>query len=200
MKKYYFISIVIFLLQGCSQTNQPTNPVGEKMGKKADSFFPVTSFIKGQIFTLDSLPVTPLKLTTIKGKTDSVWIPIEKLKPLLQPFLTPVINETSFTQYFKETRFKDQTLNAVTFTYDPINIIPDSIALRHWDVYVDPETGNVIKVYIVKQIKDNNQIFIQQLTWQTNKQAKIVTILIKPDDNMDLLKEVVYTWDFSNKR
>lgn len=200
MKKYYFISITIFLLHGCSQNNQPSNPVSDNIEKKADSFFPVTSFIRGQIFTLDSLPVTPLVLTTIKGKTDSVWITKEKIKPLLQPFLTPIINETNFTQYFKETRFKDQTLNAVTFTYDPITTMPDSIALRHWDVYVDPETGNVIKVYIVKQIKDNNQIFTQQLTWQTNMQAKIVTILIKPDGNMDLLKEVVYTWDFSNKR
>ncbi len=200
MKKYHFISITIFILQGCSQNNQPSNPVSDNIEKKADSFFPVTSFIKGQIFTLDSLPVTPLALTTIKGKTDSAWIPKEKIKPLLHPFLTPVINETNLTQYFKETRFNDQTLNAVTFTYDPVNTVPDSIALRHWDVYVDPETGNVMKVYIVKQIKDNNQSYTQQLTWQTNKQAKIVTILIKPDGSMDLVKEVVYTWDFSNKR
>ncbi len=200
MKKYYFISITIFLLYSCAQNNQSSNPDTGNSEKKADSFFPVTSFIKGQILTLDSLPVTPLELITIKGKTDSVWISKEKLKPLLQPFLIPAIDETNFTRYFKETRFNDQTINAVTFTYDPINIIPDSIPLRHWDVYIDPETGNVIKVYIVKQLKENNQIYTQQLTWQNNKQAKIVTILIKPDGNMDLLKEVVFLWDFSLKQ
>lgn len=143
------------------------------------------------------MPVTPLQLITIKGKTDSSWIPNRELKQLLLPFLTPVITETSHSKYFKETKFNDQTINAVTFTYDPINMFADSITLRHWDVYIDPETGKVIKVYIVKRIKENNQIFTQQLTWQTNKMAKITTILNKPEGDMELLKEVVFIWDFT---
>lgn len=197
MKKYCIIAITILVLPGCTNNSKQTSIPTDINEKKTDSFFPVTSFIKGQLITLDSLPVTPLQLTTIKEKTDSIWLPKKELKPLLLPFLTPVINETNFTKYFKETIFNDQTLNAVTFTYDPISIIPDSISLRHWDVYVDPETGNVIKVYIVKKIKENNQIFTQQLTWQTNKLAKISTILNKPDGNMELLKEVVFIWNFN---
>lgn len=201
MKKYCIITIIIWGLLSCTNnTKQVTVGTEAESKKQIDSFFPVTSFIKGQILILDSLPVTPLQITTVKQKSDSAWIHKEDLKPLLLPFLTPVIGETNFTKYFKETKFNDQTLNAVTFTYDPINIIPDSISLRHWDVYVDPEKGTVVKVYMVKNIKENNQSFTQQLTWQTNKMAKISTILNKPDGNMELLKEVVFTWDFTSPK
>ena len=195
MKKYCFIAIALVLLSCTSNHKQPATP-NDADEKKTDSFFPVTSFIKGQLTILDSLPVTPLQITTIKGKTDSAWISKQVLRSDLQPFITPEIGGTNFIKYFKETRFVDQTLHAVTFTYDLINKIPDSIPLRHWDVYIDPETGNIMKVYIVKDLKEKDQIFTQQLTWQTNKMAKISTILNKPDGNMELLKEVVFMWGF----
>ena len=197
MKTFCTIAITILAIHGCTNDNKRTGPPDDTIEIKAGSFFPVTSFVKGQIITLDSLPVTPLQITTIKEKKDSAWISKVALKPLFLPFLTPEINETNLTKYFKETKFKDQTLKAITFTYDPINTIPDSITLRHWDVYVDPEKGNVIKVYIVKEIKENNQIFTQQLTWQTDKLAKISIILNKPNGNMELLKEVVFIWGFT---
>ena len=129
-------------------------------------------------------------------KADSVWITKNELKKLLQPFLTPIIDEPSLADFFTETKFKDETLNAITFTYDPSRVIPDSIPLRHWDVYVHPETGNVEKVYIVKNIQEQGQLFTQQLTWQTNKMVKITSILNTKDGNQALLKEVVFIWNF----
>lgn len=197
MKKFCTLAITIFILHGCANNSKGDQiPPITKEKNTQDSFFPVTSFIKGQIFTLDSLPVTPLQVTIIKGKADSTWLSLMKLKPLLIPFLTPVITETNFTKYFKEAKFNDQTINAVTFTYDPTKSLPDSITLRHWDVYVDPETGKVIKVFIVKHIKDKDQIFTQQLTWQTDQQAKITTILNKPGGILELIKEEVFIWHF----
>jgi len=198
MNKYCIPAIIILLVYGCSGNVKPAvipAPVQVEEQKTA-SFFPVTSFIRGQIITLDSLPVTPLQITIVKQKSDSVWMPKKDMIPLLKPFLEPVISETNLTKYFKETKFNDQTINAVTFTYDPVGIIPDSITLRHWDVYVDPERGNVTKVFMVKSIKENNLSFTQQLTWQTDKMAKISTILNKPGGDMELLKEVVFIWKF----
>jgi hypothetical protein len=194
MNKYSILAIGLFVLNSCSNGSKKTNSPEEK--QTAASFFPVTSFIKGQIIVLDSLPVTPLQITTVKGKSDSIWITKEVMKKLLLPFLTPVINETNLIDFFTETKFKDQTLNAITFTYDPSQIMPDSISLRHWDVYVNPETGNVEKVYIVKTIKDQGQNLTQQLTWQTNKLVKITTILNKTNGDQELLKEVVFIWNF----
>jgi hypothetical protein len=197
MKKNCFITIAIFILYSCTNDTRQPSSSQETPLAKTDSFFPVTSFIKGQMITLDSLPITPLQLTTINGKTDSAWIAKDKLNEFYSSFLTPVISETNLTEYFKESSFSDQTLNTITFTYDPIGKLPDSISLRHWDVYIDPETGNVNKVYIVKQIKTRGQTITRQLTWQSNKMAKISTILNKPDGSMWLEKEVVLIWDFS---
>ena len=194
MNKYSILAIGLFVLNSCSNGTNKNNTPEEKT--IAASFFPVTSFIKGQIIVLDSLPVTPLQITTIKGKSDSIWITKELMKKMLLPFITPVINETNLINFFTETKFKDQTLNAITFTYDPSRILPDSIPLRHWDVYVNPETGNVEKVYIVKTIKEQGQSFTQQLTWQTNKLVKITTILNTTNGDQTLLKEVVFIWNF----
>jgi hypothetical protein len=194
MNRYGILVICLLVLCSCSSNSKKTNPPEEN--PIAASFFPVTSFIKGQIILLDSLPVTPMQITTIKGKSDSIWITKELLKKLLLPFQTPVIDETSMVNYFTETKFKDQTLNAITFTYAPSQTIPDTISLRHWDVYVNPETGNVEKVYIVKTIKEQGANFTQQLTWQTDKLIKITTILNTADGNQELLKEVVFIWNF----
>ena len=197
MKRYCILAIAVFVLYSCSDNTQQISDSSNIAAKDSVSFFPVTSFIKGQILTLDSLPVTPLQLTTVKGRTDSIWVQKKDLRELLKPFLTPVIDEKSLIPYYKESRFTDQTINMVTFTYDPKNVLPDSLTILHWDVYINPETGNVTKVYIVKKLAQNNQLLTQQLTWQTNKQAKIVTILNKPDGRMELLHEVLLTWDFS---
>lgn len=196
MKNFFILGATVFLFQCCSTNNKQDSSVSIKNEKEVDSFFPVTSFIKGQIFIIDSLPVTPLQITTINGEKDSAWLTKNELKAQLQSFLNPLINETNLKEFFKETRFQDQTLNAVTFTYDPIHTIPDSIPLRHWDVYIEPETGKVTKVYLVKFVKEQNQSHTLQLTWQTDKQAKITTILNKQDGSVELLKEVVFIWDF----
>lgn len=195
MNKYCFIIIAFILLLSCNTEIKQNIPVAP-VTKITDSFFPVTSYIKGQIITLDSLPITPLHITLIKGKADSVWLSKDKIKALLQPFLIPAITETNLIHHFKETRFNDQTINAITFTYDPVNKLPDSVSLRHWDVYINPEKGEVSKIYIVKEVLINNQKFTQQLTWQSNKMAKIVTILNKPGGELELVKEEIFTWDF----
>jgi hypothetical protein len=199
MKKYCIIALGIFFFYSCTDNNIKTSTPIEVNKNGVDSFFPVTSFIKGQIMTLDSIPITPLQLTITKEKTDSIWLPKNKLAQIFIPFLIPAISETNLTDFFKETKFNDQTLNAITFTYDPYKKIPDSISLRHWDVYINPETGSVIKVYVVKQLRESNQLITQQLTWQTNKMAKISTILNKQDGEMELLKEVIIKWDFSKE-
>ena len=196
MKKSFIVAISLAFIISCNNHNKENPEVNDVKENKSDSFFPVTSFIKGQIIILDSLPVTPLQITIINNKSDSVWIKKSDIKPLLIPFLTPEITATNLTNYFKETVFNDQTLNAITFTYDAKKSLPDSILIKHWDVYVNPETGSVDKVYIVKKLTENNQIITQQLTWQNNKSAKIVTILINPDGSSKLIKEVVFLWKF----
>ncbi len=196
MNKYCVIAAVIILFNACNARHEESAAPSIETENKADSFFPVSSFLRGQMAILDSLPITPLHITTVNGKSDSAWVSKAKLKPLLQPFLASEIGETNLVKYFKETRFIDQSVNAVTFTYDPNGTPSDTSSLRHWDVYVNPEKGNVTKVYIVREFIENDKKITNQLTWETDKQAKISTILNNPDGTQELIKEDIFTWDF----
>lgn len=200
MQKFFFLVIIILVAIGCTtSTNNKTPAIATVVNEtKKDSFFPVTSFLKGQMITLDSLPVTPLHTITINHKTDSLWLKKKQLVPLLNGFLSPEIKETNLIKYFKETSFNDQTLNAITFTYDPVSLLPDTLPLRHWDIYIDPESGKILKVYLVKKFKEKENIITQQLTWKTNKWATITTLLNKPNGDTQLLKEEKFIWNFND--
>ena len=199
MKELFFSAIIILMVVSCTtSTNNKTSGIATVVNEtKKDSFFPVTSFIKGQMILFDSLPITPLHTITINNKTDSIWLKKSELILLLANFLSPEIKETNLIKYFKETSFNDQTLNAITFTYDPVTALPDSILLRHWDIYIDPESGKISKVYMVKQLKQKEDIVTQQLTWKTNKWATITTLLNKRNGNSQLLKEEKFIWNFN---
>lgn len=199
MRILFFLAVIFLFVEGCTNsTNEKVSPTQQIVKEtRNDSFFPVTSFLKGQMIVLDSLPITPLHTITINNKTDSIWLKKAELNSLLVTFLTPEIKENNLTDYFKETSFNDQTLNTITFTYDPIKTLPDSISLRHWDIYIDPETGKILKVYIVKQLKEKEKIVTQQLTWKTNYWAMITTLINTPDGNAQLQKEEKYIWNFN---
>lgn len=190
-------TVLLFALISCTQKKQSNTIVDQNITKeKIDSFFPVTSFLKGELVSIDSLPITPLYKINIKGKADSLWLKKEDIRKMLQPFVSEEINETNLATLFKESKFSDLSLNAITFTYDPIEKLPDSLHLRHWDVYVNPETGVVSKIYLIKTYTENKKNITQQLTWQTGLWAKIVSIENKPDGSAEILKEETFIWSF----
>jgi hypothetical protein len=198
MKKFFLIAATAGFFVSCANKKTSQQPVQNT--NTADtitsvSFFPVTSFLKGQMLLFDSMDINPLHVTTTHEKTDSQWLKKGEIKQLLQPFLSPEINDTNLTKYFKESKFNDQTLDAITFTYDPITTLPDSINLLTWNVYVNPEKGNVTKIYIVKHTIEDGKNIVQQLTWQTGKQAEITNIFNKPDGSADILKQEKFIWD-----
>ena len=105
-----------------------------------------------------------------------------------QPFLTPEIDSAHLSKLFTGASFLDQTLNAFTFSYDPVNPLPDSMQLRRWDVYVDPEKNTIKRIYIVKQSGGSTI----QLTW-TRDWCQISTIL---QDDVKMVKVEKMIWGF----
>lgn len=167
----------------------------QQISQHNNSFFPVTQYILGQLNELDSLPVTPLKITTINGKADSVWMKRADIRSFAEPFLTPIIDSITWHKYFFEKSFLDQTINAFTFSYDPINKLPDSIELKRWDVYVDPDNNMVKRIFIVKQLNDTKIPQAIQLTWKSGYYCKITTISEKPGVQPKV-KEEQLIWNF----
>jgi hypothetical protein len=194
MRLYLFAALLI-LLNSCNN-NTPektivqhnTDTVEERL-----SFFPVTAYIKGQIYEIKQKGLTPKKYTTITNHTDSVLIKLEKLDEMLAAYLHPEIDSVNLVAFFTETKFLDQSIDAFTFTYDPKSGIPDTIPLLHWDVYIEAETGKVKRVYMVKKIEGNKT---QQLTWQSNQWCKTTTIINNSDGTSVVEKEEKISWDY----
>ncbi len=143
------------------------------IGDTVSNFFPVTSYLKGEIFGIKNIGITPIKKTTVNNKTDSVWVRINEFDDAFAAFLNPVIDTANLKDIFTEKRFLDQTLNAFTFTYDPKNNKADTFAFKHWDVYVDPETNSVKRIYLAKTVDAETDL---KLFWESGKWCKIITV------------------------
>ena len=190
--KLYFLILSAVLLCACGNNTPEAKTAVSKVEEKP-SFFPVTSYLKGQLYDIKAKGVTPIKYTTINNRTDSVMIKLDSLNILCKEFLQPEIDSTNLINVFTEAKFLDQTVDAFTFTYDAKKNIPDSVQLIHWDVYVEPETSKVRRVYITKK-GDSNKIL--QLTWQSNQWFKIVTIISNKDGTSTVEKEEKISWDY----
>ena len=193
MKILFPVTALLLFAFSCNNAGE-TKAGDSKAGtEEKQKFFPVTSFLKGEIFNLKKNGINPLKFTTVNDRTDSAWLKIEEIDDAAKEFLQPEIDTANLTAFFSEKSFFDQTINAVTFTYEAAGVLPDSIKLVNWDVYVDPDANRVKRVYMVKQQDKDTQL---QLTWVTGKWCKITTIVTDEKGGSTVKKEEKITWDF----
>ncbi len=193
MRKMYFLFAGWLALFSC---NSKTVDLSRSQADTSKAFFPVTDYLLGQINELSNTPVTPLKITSYKGNTDSLWMKPEETKAFVQQFLTPVIDSAKLHRVFKERSFLDQTINAFTFTYDPVVALADTFSLRRWDVYVDADLNTVKRIYIEKSFDSQHTTYQQKLTWRTGQYCKIITINEK-DTSLKNVKEEQLIWNFN---
>jgi hypothetical protein len=182
-----------FFLFSCNDSGKPPEHFTEKDTTEKQHFFPVTAYLKGEVFNIKKSGVNPLKFTTVNEHTDSVWLKIEDLDAAVQEFLRPVIDSANLISLFTEKSFMDQSINAVTLTYDAAGLLPDSMKLKHWDVYIDPQSGNVKRIYMVKEIDKEKTL---QLTWVSNQWCKITSFVTDDKGVMKIEKEEKLIWDF----
>ena len=183
----------VLFLYSCTGSGETENRAAGKDTTAVQIFFPVTNYLKGEIYNIKKSGINPLKYTTINERTDSVWVKIEQLDSTLSEFLQPEIDSVNLSPLFTQKSFMDQSLNAVTFTYDPSGPLPDSMKLKHWDVYIDPNTNKVKRVYMVKQMDKSKTL---QLTWVNDQWCKITTITTDEKAVMKVEKEEKFIWDF----
>lgn len=186
-----FTLLAVIFLSCNDRRDAATTKVLEE--NAAPGFFPVTNYIYGQIEGIRQAGINPMKVDSVAQKTDTTWLKIEELSNTFSEFLTPRIDSNNLTQLFVENRFEDQTLDAYTFTYTPLPNLPDSMLLQRWDVYVSPATNTVKRIYMVKRLGDNKEL---QLTWQSDKWCKIVTIINNKAGQQSVSSVQTITWNF----
>ncbi len=195
--KHLFLNgsgLLLLLLCACgSEKKQVTSaPVDPAVQKQEENYFPVTTYIRGQINDIKLNAVNPLQIITTNNRIDSSWVKIESLDTVFREFLFPLIDTANLKPLFSEEKFLDNSINAYTWTYQPIKTLPDSMQLQSWSVYVNPSTNRVEKIFMVKSLHDKKQL---QLYWLADSAGKIVQI--KDSSGMAVLeKETVIKWDF----
>lgn len=196
MQIRYLAAIIylMFLSCSCKEKLLKSQQIKKYESPKQQSFFPVTEYILGQLKEIETLPVTLLKIITYKGYKDSIWMKKENIRAFAAPFLRPIIDSTNFKELFTEKSFLDQSINAFTFSYDPINKLPDTFQLRRWDVYIDAEKNTVKRIYLIKEINKIDGLQTLQLTWKSNQWCKITTITEKSGIQPEIKEELV-KWD-----
>jgi hypothetical protein len=194
MMKYLFLFMVLaFFICSCSNNKPASTQTVAVDSIEPKSYFPVTSYIKGQLFDIKQRGVSPYKMVTLNGKTDSVILPLANIDSLAQEFVKPEIDSTNLINYYKEEKFLDKSVAAFTFTYDAKSPVADTLPLRHWDVYVEPETGTVKRIYLVKKINASKTL---QLTWLHNQWFKTTTIVTDATGNSSVAKEEKINWSY----
>lgn len=193
MKIIISIFVCSFFLYSCADHGKPVEQLAAKDTLEKQKFFPVTDYLEGEIYNIKKSGVNPLKYTTVNDHTDSVWIKIEELDSVVAEFLHPRIDSANLVTLFSGKSFLDQSLNAVTFTYDAAVTLPDSMKLKHWDVYIDPKTSKVKRIYMLKEIDKTKTL---QLTWMNGQWCKITTIGTDVNGVMKVEKEEKLIWDF----
>lgn len=194
LRRILFLIFIIFL--GCkSKTVQPPAmpPSTVQQEEEQTRFFPVTAYLKGQIADLKNRGINPLLFSTKNQKTDSSWVKSEDFEKLFAPFLIPEIDSTNQSTSFLEKSFVDQTINAITFSYDPKTVLPDSVSLRRWDVYIDPETQKVSRIYLVKKLPNGHLL---QLTWQTGEYCNMLELDPMKEGNSAIISQEKVKWNF----
>jgi len=183
------------LVLSCNQ--KPNNPIVTAITginpldtNAADvDFFPVTNYIKGQVYEIKNSHINPLMITNDGFKKDSVWIKMEEVDQAIATFLDPLIDSTNLKAEFKQTSFKDATLNKITFAYTPTIMHPVGSPLKSWNVYIDPQTNEVSSIYILKITSGKGT---EHLNWIAGKKC---TIQLLKDDMMVYQRSIIWNFD-----
>lgn len=181
----------LFFLASC-HNKKAVVPESQDNADSTRQFIPVTALIYSELSEMDSLPITPLMITKIKGKTDSVWGKKKDLQEFAQQFLEPIIDSATLGRYFKETSFLDQSIPALTFSYGPKGALPDTLSLRRWDVYLDAQTQAFQRAYFEKLVNNNGNLEKILMTWKAKSFCSIVHIDMKTDK---VVKEEKMVWN-----
>lgn len=191
MKGWIITLMALVCLQSCSEQTKEKKTATEPV--EPISFFPVTTYIKGQIAEISNYGMAPLKFNLSNGKKDSAWLKAEQFEEVFRPFLEPVIDSNNLIDFYKESKFADQSIDAFTFTYSAKNETDSSLPWKRWDVYINTKTNNVQRVFMVKRAAAGKEM---QLTWQHDEWCSIRTIGQDSSGLPVIEKEELIKWKY----
>jgi hypothetical protein len=174
----------------------------EKEEENNSEFFPVSSFIKGQVADVDNSIYPIYKIETIDGKTDSGYIAKEEFRKYAKDFIDmPDITQKKWKGDYLESKLYDEDLNSVVLSYN-LKDETEKAEIRKQEVIIEPnqEEGDKVRTIIIdKFLEKKNEAERKHMLWQVDKRFQIVTI--SNNNNKETVHTVKIFWkDIPNAR
>ncbi len=169
---------------------------GEKQEKKNETkagYFPVGDYLRGEIGSVDSLPVGIMKKVILNNKTDSAFIERAEFKRLANEFIGPDIEKNSLEKNFTENSFMDESTGYLSFTYQARNEEPTT---RRIDVLAKPgaTSAKVNSIYMEKEYLLHDTAINERLYWKANTSFRIIKEK-KYKDRVPVIEQLLVIWD-----
>lgn len=192
------ILCLLLLVAACNQKsdqNVDTSNVWNDLPDtttEAPSFFPVSNYILGQMNDMKSDGISLKKITSKTTSSDTSSASLQELMDSLKMLIQHPIDSTKLGAFFKERKFNDQSIGSITLSYERLPEASDSIPWKNWDVYLDPETGEVKRIFLVYQVDVGTK---QQITWNPQRRTcRFVVIQEKLNCLKPEVQQVTYQW------
>ena len=195
MKKYVLLHpvLLLFIVIGCKQ---------KKSEEKTESFFPVLSFIKGQVADIDTSLYAIKKIVFIDSlHTDTSWMKREEFRGLAKDFLSiPDISGKKYKKLYTEEKLYDESMNRVILSYKPIN--PADAEIQKQEILITPNaaTGDKVSSIIIEQGIANKDSSVQKkMLWTVDQSFQVTTIRQTPGE-AETISTLKVTWNETDEK
>jgi hypothetical protein len=191
MNKWSCLScFLLFIFVACNNE--------ESGSKDKAAYFPVLSFLQGQVAHIDSSVYSITQVTKNGNHTDTAYIKREDFKNTARDFLSiPDISSKKLRKKYNESRLYDETLGKVVITYTPKD---EDMEILRQDVIIqpNPETGDQVETIYIERLLSNDDSTVQKkMTWQVDKGFQVRSIIQKKN-SPEKIENMAVTW--SNSR
>jgi hypothetical protein len=185
------ICILALLTMGACHSKSPS----EGTDVRGDS---VLAFLHGQISRLDAGTASLTLYNTHNGKEDSSHIRTSDVQSMTAPFLVALSSlstgqgtASGWASLYKESSFPDSSNYRTVISFQALS---DSTPLNMVDVYINPDTKSIRKMYLQYSLHRADSSVSKQLIWETDKSFTLITTIDKNEYTADLLQQKV-VWD-----
>jgi hypothetical protein len=184
------LALLSLFVLSCGEPEQQQVKKDEKDTTKA--YLPVTDYIRGEIKTIDSLPVGILKRVTKGNKADSAFIQPAEFRLLAAEFLSNELEKGQFEQSFTESSFFDQSTELLTFTYEGTN---PAVTVKRVDVLISPslQLDKIKSIYMEKAYKSGDTSISKKMYWKAGASFQVATE--KKMAQQSRLEQIKVIWD-----
>jgi hypothetical protein len=153
---------------------------GNKEKVEKGSYFPVLSFIQGQVAHIDTSLYSIMKLNIIdSSRVDTIYIPREQVRSLAKDFLElPDLSEKKYEKRYKESKAYDETMNRLIIIYEPND--KENEVIQREELVVTPDfaggDGTIRNVIVDYLLSSKDSSVQKRMLWQADRSFQVTTI------------------------